>query len=287
MVFYQTDTEFLTLPANQVLLLINSSVVFRTVTLLTIFFIVLWFILQSKPSSKIRNIINLILMFVIYVLILQYRHHYCGCPQSFSPIKQFYEVVKLYKKNSNRNLVHHLSTKDLSVAEHYNIYIKTDTDKPFEKENIYSSHLQYKNEVHQKPNIIIFFTESLSSRLLGAYRKKMSDVTPNINDFAARSTVVKGYYNHATPTAPGLYGQNCSLYPLLTYDDMDAMPNILSSIKLKCMAHYAVEYDYNSTYFSHSRGYHTHFDEDFIHWGYSLIRFSGEILLKSSSIQIM
>ncbi len=254
--------------AGQALLLLNFNIILKAITFLIIFIVILWLVLHIKPSSKIKSLTNIILLVVIYVLGLQYKHHYCKCRQSFLPIKQFYEVVKLYKKSSERILTHELTTKDLSVAEHYNIHIDINADKPFEKEEIYHSNLEHLNANKQKPNIIIFFIESLSSRLLGAYKKEMTEVTPNINDFAKKSTVVKGYYNHATPTAPGLYGQNCSLYPLLTFSDMDATPNILSSIKLKCMADYAVENDYNSTYFSHSRGYHTHFDEDFVHWGY-------------------
>ena len=67
----------------------------------------------------------------------------------------------------------------------------------------------------QKPNIIIVFLESFSSRLVGAYNPDYADLTPGLNKMAAdsRTTIFKNYYNASTPTVTGLISQLCSILP--------------------------------------------------------------------------
>ncbi len=62
-------------------------------------------------------------------------------------------------------------------------------------------------------DIILIFAESLSARFIGCYGSVFDSITPNIDRFAQNATIVKGYYNHTTPTYNGLLGSLCSVYP--------------------------------------------------------------------------
>lgn len=62
-------------------------------------------------------------------------------------------------------------------------------------------------------NIILIFAESLSARFIGSYGAKFDSITPNIDQFSKESLIIKGYYNHTTPTYNGLLGSLCSVYP--------------------------------------------------------------------------
>jgi phosphoglycerol transferase MdoB-like AlkP superfamily enzyme len=139
---------------------------------------------------------------------------------------------------------------------------------PFEKKVLYKDAFPFETIKQIKPNVIILFVESLSARLIGAYRDGMKEVTPNIDQFAKDSMVVKGYYNHATPTAPGLYGQHCSIYPMLTFTDMNQELNPLRCIKFKCMPRFCIDNNYSTIYLTHSRKHTTNIKEDLSIWGY-------------------
>ena len=67
-----------------------------------------------------------------------------------------------------------------------------------------------------RPNIIVFFSEGFSARAIGSYNEteRFPDLTPNIDDFAQHSMVIKNYYNHTYATYRGLLGQLCSIYPI-------------------------------------------------------------------------
>ncbi len=69
--------------------------------------------------------------------------------------------------------------------------------------------------VGRRPNVIILFFESLSSRLTSIYNPQFAGVTPALQSFADEpgSTVFKQFYNASTPTVAGLYSLLCSSLP--------------------------------------------------------------------------
>jgi len=256
---------------DQAVILLNPVIIYKIIFLIFLTG-VLYFYFTTGKSIKIKSGLFYILgMLFIYLGILQYKNssYYNNNIQGFSPFKQFVQVLNLYNKKKIK--IEILSKEDIVVAHKFNIHLNLKKDKPFQKNYIYTTPLAFKKLVDKKPNIIILFIESLSARLLSPYRNSFKNITPNIQNFAEKSMLVKGYYNHATPTAPGLYGQNCSIYPTLTFQDMDASPNILNPFKLKCMANFIADDGYSTFYFSHTRGHYTHFDENFKKWGYDNI----------------
>lgn len=64
-----------------------------------------------------------------------------------------------------------------------------------------------------QPNIIVFFTEGLSTNLTNVYEPDLTEITPYLLDFSGSSMRVENYYGHTWATYRGLLGQLCSIYP--------------------------------------------------------------------------
>ena len=90
-----------------------------------------------------------------------------------------------------------------------------------------------KAELH-KPNVIVFFIEGLSARLIGCYGGIRPNLTPEIDAFARRPDVmqVRRYYNHTAFTFRGIFGQCTSSLSLggveSNFDDKRTLPGIAS-----------------------------------------------------------
>lgn len=84
----------------------------------------------------------------------------------------------------------------------------------FEKEWVYQEALPFSPKAAVKsPNVIVILTEGTSTRLLGCYGGRYSDLTPNFDDFSHQSMKVMHYYNHTSATYRGTLGQMASCYP--------------------------------------------------------------------------
>lgn len=259
--------------ADQVMLLINDAIILKSIIYVIIFVLILKITLQNKNLTVKHILVSMFILFSTYVLVLQYKHsqyfnNSSNSVYSFSPFKNFYSLIQVYTQKKNKVSVTKLTNKELDIAKKFNIHIDMNHNDPFEKKAIYTDTLPFESLNDTRPNVIIFFIESLSARLLGSYNDRMKNVTPNIDDFSRNAMMVNGYYNHATPTAPALYGQNCSLFPLLTFDDMNQEINPLRYLSLKCMPSYFSENNYDTVYFSHSRKNYTNIEENLKIWGY-------------------
>lgn len=73
----------------------------------------------------------------------------------------------------------------------------------------------------EKPNIIVIFTEGLSSNIIYDER----DIMPNLREFEKSCISFKNYYNHTFPTLRGVQGQLYSGYKL---DDDNKANNLVS-----------------------------------------------------------
>jgi len=65
-----------------------------------------------------------------------------------------------------------------------------------------------------KKNIIIFFAEGISARLIQPYGTRFPNISPNILDFSERVIRVDNYFSHAYATYRALGAQLCSIYPV-------------------------------------------------------------------------
>ena len=63
-----------------------------------------------------------------------------------------------------------------------------------------------------KNNVIVFFVEGMSSRIIQPYTDIFPEISPNFESFSEISLVVDDYYNHSYATYRGLSGQFCSIY---------------------------------------------------------------------------
>ena len=69
-------------------------------------------------------------------------------------------------------------------------------------------------DLPEKPNVIIIFTEGLSQNIVEDER----NIMPNVADMEKKSLFFENYYNHTFPTYKGLIGQLFSGYQLNNFD---------------------------------------------------------------------
>lgn len=86
-----------------------------------------------------------------------------------------------------------------------NIFYKSDVN----------GYINYNNEVGQRPNIILIFTEGLSKHIIYDQR----NIMPNVNKFSSKSIDFSNYYNHTAATYRGLIGQLYSGYQMDNLDE--------------------------------------------------------------------
>ncbi len=74
----------------------------------------------------------------------------------------------------------------------------------------------------QRPNIMIVFLESFSSRLSEVYNPKLTTTTPGLDKMSKdqNTTIFRKYYNASTPTVTGLLSQLCSFLPPTGHDEI-------------------------------------------------------------------
>jgi phosphoglycerol transferase MdoB-like AlkP superfamily enzyme len=74
----------------------------------------------------------------------------------------------------------------------------------------------------QKPNILIVFLESFSSRLSEVYNPNLVAVTPGLDKMSKdpNTTIFRKYFNAATPTVTGLLSQLCSILPPTGHEEI-------------------------------------------------------------------
>lgn len=117
---------------------------------------------------------------------------------------------------------------------HYNLdsFNITHKDKIFsEQKNLLSPQF---NEI--KPNIIIIFLESFSSRLTSVYNTDFPGLTPGFEKMAADpgTIIFKNYFNASTPTINGILSQLCSFLPPTGYTEIEVEKN-LQRLRLLCL----------------------------------------------------
>lgn len=150
-----------------------------------------------KPNKRISLYLIFALLIVEVAVNIEYKR--------FSPVQSFatifvdqirYQHVKRAASDPNvaLNTFHKESTQDA-------------IDKP--------------TALPEKPNIIVIFTEGLSSNIIYDER----DIMPNLKEFEKSCISFKNYYNHTFPTLRGVQGQLYSGYKL---DDDNKANNLVS-----------------------------------------------------------
>jgi phosphoglycerol transferase MdoB-like AlkP superfamily enzyme len=87
--------------------------------------------------------------------------------------------------------------------------------KTFERDTTYTDNPEYfelLSTVPSKPNVIVFFVEGMSARLMESYGGKHIGLTPNLDAFRKEAVYADNYYNHTAATLRGLRGQLTSSF---------------------------------------------------------------------------
>ncbi|MFA5175530.1 MAG: sulfatase-like hydrolase/transferase [Patescibacteria group bacterium] len=127
-------------------------------------------------------------------------------------IKSFYDYFKGADENSALSPIILEKLKRFGLDYNLNEFFVN------HKEQIYDSSdkkLLPESFAEKRPNIIIVFLESYSSRLTDVYNPRSVALTPNLKKMAEdpQTTIFKKYYNASTPTVTGLLSQLCSFLP--------------------------------------------------------------------------
>ncbi|MBU0546418.1 LTA synthase family protein, partial [Patescibacteria group bacterium] len=105
-----------------------------------------------------------------------------------------------------------------------------------------------KNLQVNKPNVVIIFWESLSSRLTSVYGNQYQEVTPGLEAMASdpHTTVIKKYFNASTPTVTGLLAQLCSFLPPTGHEEFERA-RMLKHVYLYCLPEILKDNGYANT----------------------------------------
>ncbi|MBQ7469956.1 MAG: LTA synthase family protein [Pseudobutyrivibrio sp.] len=157
------------------------------------------------PGQNILHKVNkkILLAPVIILLIVEIALH--GSYKRFSPVQSFGTIFasEIRYQKVKRASVNPEIARESYYQSSFEDGIKKPTDLP------------------ENPNIIVIFTEGLSSNVIYDNR----DVMPNLKALEKESLSFTNYYNHTFPTLRGVQGQLYSGYKL---DDNEVANNLIS-----------------------------------------------------------
>ena len=273
----------LAVQASNINLLINPFSSSIVIVPLIIFIIFLVYLQKKYEQSTVRQKVfsTILILIVISVNIYgiyssnkfhnnivktqRYLNIYGNTPVS-SIVRAAYKVF-FYKDSKIE-----LTKKDITLGREYGFVFQPDKQFPFIKGKIYAGKTKDSSKEYIKPNIIVFFAESLSAVKLGCYSSKYSNITPSIDKFAEESLIIKKYYNHVSPTVRAIIGQLCSTYPEFGY-------HTWKSFDLKTPPSYSLpklltEEGYDNIYLSASDPNATYLEDQLRNIGYQKTYFS-------------
>ena len=131
-----------------------------------------------------------------------------------SPIVALYQTFGGKGKNEIQEKFRGLLPSELYFLEKQGYKFNQDDPYPLVKDYIYKGPLVI-GEVGRTthPNVIVFFTEGISTNLLNPYEPDLVEITPHLSDFSESAMRIDNYYGHTWATYRGLLGQLCSIYP--------------------------------------------------------------------------
>lgn len=131
--------------------------------------------------------------------------------------------------------------------------LKYDTNKFYvaAKDKVYAKSEQLLPEKFKdkKPNIILIYLESFSSRFVDIYNNdRFKNLTPGLDDFASNknTTVFWNLYNASTPSITGIMSQLCSFLPPTGHEELEKEKKI-KKVYLQCLPKILKNNGYNYT----------------------------------------
>ena len=134
-----------------------------------------------------------------------------------SPFTSLYTTLFFQDLSYSEPLLHReLKAYELKEIGKFGFHYDPTADYPLIKKSIYTSAPPFALRPGTDkitPNVIVFFSEGISARSIGAYGSAYPDLTPHIDDMAEDSMMVIRYFNHTAATYRGLHGQLASIFP--------------------------------------------------------------------------
>lgn len=212
--------------------LIPSSTIYISIFYLILNFMISFFyyFVENGSYKKINKFIFSSMLITILII-----YSFFTKAPFFSLFTTFYEYTTAGNVDKSTVNIEKLVNTQFITVNHESKY-------PFIKQKIYLDKIPFertKNYV-EKPNIIHFFIEGLSSRTVGCYNPNFSKLTPNIDKFSKISLLVKNYFSHTQATYRGIRGQLSSTYP--SYGGSNAVgwatvSNEIPDMELLCLPH--------------------------------------------------
>ena len=284
--YYYTDS-FVTIDAfqnfDQILLFLNIKLVGILILICSLFIISVIMIHKTNYSHRFKYLLAILFFTIINFSFYEIEREqyqrtlYDTCRIEKGPIIVFVKTIKYYFNSKKNILVEKLSNDDCNVGRKLNLL--DDKCKIKKNQKFYDTKQKLSNI--KKPNVIVVFVESLSSKYIGYYNKNLAYTTPNMDNFAKKSLVVKNYINSSFPTLYGLYSQLCSTYPF-GIDDSD-IDSFLKSFKYKlsnqCLPIYFNQYGYDSIYVNQGGENRKNMKEIVQYLGFKKLFFNTQIKL--------
>lgn len=192
--------------------IMSPKVVNRIVVRFSIFLVFLGLVIYL-PVRKIKTSLKVFIMALgLYIatnetsLHLWYEHNK-------TPVYSFINTLYIYKSSGIG------STVSDEFKDNPYFYFNENSEFPFQKNKIYDGGAEFVPDGKEPLNVITIFMEGASSKMFNCYGGKFSNLTPNIDSFAADSMLVKNYYNHTAATYRGIPGQLTSTYPFWGWNE--------------------------------------------------------------------
>ncbi len=118
-------------------------------------------------------------------------------------------------------------------------------------------------------NVIVFFVEGMSARIIQPYSDNFPGISPNIEKFSESALVVDNYFSHSYATYRGLSGQFCSIF---------ANGRLLDETNYRCLPHVLNENGYETHFLFSQSKERTNLDEVGAIAGYTDVHGQEELL---------
>lgn len=211
--------------------------IFTFLSLSLLFYILVYFIRIDRGSLSVR------------LWMSEFTCNYAN--PTAVPEKFLFSSFEKEKSESTDNY-NGFSRNEIALAtiekfRKFGVFINPEKKLPLSKEYIFKKEFPFPkaNNNTTYPNIIIFAVESLSAKLLGYYGATYERISPNINEFAKESLVIRPFYNSTTPTINGLASILCSYYPVYGHEDWTDSKSAMK-FDLLCLPEILKEKGYHS-----------------------------------------
>lgn len=178
---------------------LGDMLIIYVISSIIIFFICLLPIKRFNFSSQKYILVTSLFVFLaITVFSLNFRNVY------LSPISALICTAKSKIEMKVNEYRYRISDEDKGV------YLSE-----FKKDSLIINQSISRAGLTSKPNVILFFVEGFSSKVLDVSNKENLALTPNLDSLYYKSIVFENYYNHTAATFRGIRGQLYSCYQYL------------------------------------------------------------------------